>query len=104
MWRFLRRIMRFVAGPRVGDLVWSATKGTWGKVITTERGGFVTFRHGEETRKGQQRYSTRMEKDQLEWNPEVECWIAGKGPTPKVVRGTVIAPKPVTIRMQPAAR
>jgi hypothetical protein len=101
LWRLLKRLFGIV-GPEVGDKVWSAPKGDWGEVVSKERGGFVTFRHGEQTRKGQQRYSTRMQKDQLEWHADIEAWVAGKGPQPKRVRGTVVAPTPVRMRMHGA--
>jgi hypothetical protein len=99
----LRPPVRAAIVPKVGDTVWWAKKGVEGHITSLTPGGFVFASGGPCTtpsgKKVAERYSTIVSAADAVWHQDIHCWVVGRGPTPKNVRGQVIQPKPVIIKM-----
>ena len=91
--------------PRVGDTVWVAPKRTWGEItkLQSERGAqIVDIVHGpmhtNSSKQAKPVFYTRTPADQLAWSEDAKAWILGSGPTPRIVRGKIIAPEATVAR------
>jgi len=89
--------------PKVGDTVWWAAKRLEGRITSLTGDGFVFASGGPCTtpsgRKVADRYSTIVGAVDAVWHQDIHCWVVGRGPLPKNVRGRVIRPEPVIIHV-----
>jgi hypothetical protein len=83
--------------PSVGDSVWWAPKGVGGEVRSVQTNGMVSLTAGPlvKNKKGRQvpRWTVQANAKSFVWRGDLNCWILGQGPHPKVVRGEIKNPK-----------
>jgi hypothetical protein len=98
----LRHILTKTHTPTVGEPVWFASKQIEGE-ITWVPPDAQTFVFGTGTPRKPHlrfRYSTTVYTNDVVYDETLHAWIVGQGPIPDhLLRGTVIRPDPVEVRL-----
>jgi hypothetical protein len=89
--------------PKVGEHVWFATKQVEGEITWIGEGAKL-FMFGSGTpskrKRTQFRYFTTVYTNDVVYDQTLHAWLVGEGPVPDhLLRGTVIRPDPVEIRV-----
>ena len=98
---WVRRTTGVLRIPAAGELVWWASKQIGCTVTKVSTNGILTFQGGEiiKNKKGRQvpRWTVQSRIENATFDPATQYWIVGEGLTPKVIRGVVVTPKPVSV-------
>lgn len=97
---FIRKLMERV--PQVTDYVWWAPKQIEGVVTQVGAYGF-RFQAGPlvESKKGKwmPEWTVTANFDAGYYDDSLHAWIVGQGPVPKKIKGTLITPEPVLLKV-----
>lgn len=96
-------VERFGRVPAVGDGVWWAPKGLEGRVVDV-RFGAMTFVsgppcHSPSGKPAAHRYRTVVAFSDTHWDDQLRVWIVGQGRFPKLVRGVLVMPQPLELKV-----